>query len=153
MARQEDEALKEARKTIELDPNDPNTRSMLAAVYAARGSYAEAIAEDEKLKQQLPVSQVNSILGVSYALAGRREDALKIIAELKQTAQQQYVSPYDLAGIYAALGDKDQAFAWLEKARDDQSEWMGWLATDFRLDSLHSDPRFADLVRRVGLTN
>jgi DNA-binding winged helix-turn-helix (wHTH) protein/TolB-like protein len=153
MARRTDEALMEARKALELDPNDPLSREILAMVYGAKGNHAEAIAELEKVKQQLPTSMVGGGLGMEYALAGRRADALRTLAELKRMATEQYVSPFDVALVYTGLGDRDQAFAWLEKAREDQSEWMGWINSDARLDSLHSDPRFAELRRRVGLAN
>jgi hypothetical protein len=88
--------------------------------------------------------------GLEYALAGRRDDARKTLAGLFQTAKRQYVSPFDIALIYVGLGDKDQAFVWLERAREDQSEWMGWIDADARQDSLRGDPRFDDLLRRVG---
>ncbi len=70
---------------------------------------------------------------------------------MNQLSRRQYVSPYDIAVIQAALGEKDQAFALLERAHNDESEWLGWLGDDYRMDSLRSDPRFADLMRRVGL--
>ena len=151
MARRTDEALMEARKALELDPNDPLARDILAMVYGAKGNHAEAIAELEKVRPQLPTSMVRGELGMEYALAGRRGDALRTLAELKQMAREQYVSPFDVALVYTGLGDRDQAFAWLEKAREDQSEWIGWINSDARLDPLRGDPRFADLLRRVGL--
>jgi tetratricopeptide (TPR) repeat protein len=125
---------------------------MLGVAYGAKGNHIEAIAELEKVRPMLPTSQVVGILGMEYALAGRRDDALRTLAELNQMARQQYVSPFDIALVYTALSDKDQAFEWLEKAREDQSEWMGWIGTDARLDSLRSDPRFAELLKRTGLT-
>ena len=88
----------------------------------------------------------------TYALAGKREEARKNLDELLQMAKHRYVSPTSIALIYAALGDKDQAFAWLDegdKAHDLQI--ITRLKTDPRYDSLRSDPGFADLVRRVGL--
>ena len=151
MARRFDEAFEEAKKTVELDPNNPFSREILAMSYGAKGNHTVAIAELEKIKPMLPTAEVIGGLGMEYALAGRRDDALKILTELKQMAQQQYISPFSVALVYVGLGDKDQAFAYLEKAREDQSEWMGWLQSCAMLDSLHADPRFADLVRRVGL--
>lgn len=118
--------------------------------YSAQGNHVAAITELEKVKPLLPTTQVIGALGMEYALAGRREDALKTLGELHQMAQQQYISPFDVALVYIGLGDKDQAFAQLEKAREDQSEWMGWSNTDARLDPLRGDPRFAELMRRMG---
>lgn len=149
-ARRFDEAFKEAQKSLELDPNNPFSRELLGMAYGAKGNHAAAIAELEKVKPMMPTSQVVGALGLEYALAGRREDALKTLTELKQMAQQQYVSPFDVALVYVGLGDKDQAFAYLEKAREDQSEFMGWLQTFAPLDPLRSDPRFQDLLRRTG---
>jgi Flp pilus assembly protein TadD len=114
--------------------------------------YDEAISE---FKQVLKLSG-GKPLGVSalaraYALAGKREEAQKNLDELLQLSKQRYVSPTSIAMIYIALGDKDKAFAWLDdgdKARDLN---IVRLKVDPRYESLRSDPRFADLVRRVGL--
>ena len=146
-----DEALSEAQKTLQLDPNELNSRFYLAFVYSAKGDHDEAIAILESLKQQLPTSQMLGQLGAEYALTGRRTDALKTIAAINELSKQQYVSPYDLAVVYNTMGDKEQALIWLEKAREDQSEWMSFLRFDYRFDGLRSDPRFTDLLRRVGL--
>jgi tetratricopeptide (TPR) repeat protein len=142
-----DEAFTEAQKTLQLDPKDPGARSYLAYAYSAKGNHAEAAAILEDLKQQLPTSQPLGQLGMEYALLGRRNDALKIIAEMNELSRQRYVSPYDIAVVYTALGDKDQALGSLNKAREDQSEWMSWLRGDTRFDSLRSDPHFMDLMR------
>lgn len=150
IARRNDEALREAKKTLEIEPQNPFSRLMLALAESALGKRAEAIAELEKLKPMMPTSQLMGALGREYALAGRRDDALKALGELNQMAKQQYISPFDLALIYTALGDKDQAFAYLEKAREDQSEWLGLLDRDARLDSLRTDARLVGLLRHVG---
>ncbi|HKQ03697.1 MAG TPA: winged helix-turn-helix domain-containing protein [Blastocatellia bacterium] len=153
LARQPDGALTEARKTVALDPNDAFARGLLAEAYDAEGDYAAAISEAEKLRQLVINPQQLGTLGRDYVLVGKPDEARRVLAEMDRLAQRQYVSPYDRAIIYATLGDKDQAFAWLNKAYDDQSEWIGWLQADYRLDSLHGDPRFDDLVRRVGLSS
>ncbi len=80
---------------------------------------------------------------------GKRDDAQQVLAELIKKSEQTYVSDYDVAVIYAGLGDRDQAFAWLEKAVEQHSFWLSWLKLDPRLDPLRSDPRFSHLLQRV----
>lgn len=82
-------------------------------------------------------------------MAGRREDAQKILDELKETAKQRYVTPYILARIFAALNEKDEAFRLLEKAYREHAAWMAFMKSDPRLDNLRSDARFGDLLRRM----
>ena len=76
---------------------------------------------------------------------------MKLLDELKLSSEQRYVPPYNIAVTYAGLGDKDQALAWLEKAYYERSVWLPWLKVDPQLNSLRSDARFVDLVRRVAL--
>jgi hypothetical protein len=91
-------------------------------------------------------------LAHAYALIGRRADAEKILGELERQSKSSYVSPYTIATIYAGLGDKENAFEFLEKAYQERSSDLPYfLKADLRIDTLRPDPRFADLVRRVGL--
>ena len=85
-------------------------------------------------------------------MSGRRREAQKALDELKQLAERRYVPAYEVAAIYVGLGDESQAFAQLEKAYQEHSGWLVYLKVDPRLDSLHSDPRFQDLLRRIGLS-
>ena len=94
---------------------------------------------------------MKATLAHAYAMA-KNPEARKILLELEEAAEQRYVSPYDIATIYAALGEKDQAFAWLEKAYEERSGWLAYLQVNPILDNLRPDPRFASLVRRIGLT-
>jgi hypothetical protein len=75
-----------------------------------------------------------------------------MLSKYKESATHGYVSPYVIAIIYCRLGEDDNAFEWLEKAYEDRSEGLAWLKVDLRLERLHSDPRYADLMRRVGLS-
>jgi hypothetical protein len=86
-----------------------------------------------------------------YALTGKKDEARAMLNELKLLAQQEYVPADAIALIYAGLGENDEAFAWLEKAYDEHSFSMTWLKVEPSWDSLRSDPRFADLLRRMGL--
>ncbi|HLE63559.1 MAG TPA: hypothetical protein VI750_10480, partial [Pyrinomonadaceae bacterium] len=90
-------------------------------------------------------------LAHAYALSGKRVEAQETLAKLQEISKRRYVSPATIAIIYAALGDRDQAFAWLEKADKGRDGLLARLKVDPRFDSLRSDPRFTDLVRRVGL--
>jgi len=90
-------------------------------------------------------------VGVAYALAGRKTQALRIIARLETLSREQYVSPYGLAQIYAALSDKEATLKWLQTAYDDGAVWMSYLAVDPVFDRFHSDQRFEELVRRLAL--
>ncbi|HEU5237154.1 MAG TPA: hypothetical protein VFU37_08440, partial [Pyrinomonadaceae bacterium] len=90
-----------------------------------------------------------SHLAYAYALAGRRNDALRVLADL-QAMKRPYSAPIRVGRIYIGLGDKDQAFAWLEKAYVDRSDYLTQLKMDPMVDSLRSDPRFMSLTQRIG---
>jgi len=92
-----------------------------------------------------------ALLGHVYAVSRKENDARKIIEELNGLSKRMYVDPYFLAEIYTALGERDHAFQELEKAYDQRSSWLVWLKVEPKFDSLRSDPRFKDLLRRVGL--
>lgn len=114
--------------------------------------YAEAIAA-------LMTARANSggrpgiiaALGHAYAVAGKKSEAVAILDELQALSRKRYVSPASIAVIYAGLGDADHAFKWLEKAYQERSAYMLRLKTYARLDKIRSDPRFRELIRRVGL--
>jgi tetratricopeptide (TPR) repeat protein len=116
-----------------------------------KGAHAEGIAEYQKARGLNDDPLVTGLLGHAYAVSGRREDALRILDELNDLAQRRYVSAYTFALVYAGLNDRDQAFRWLEKSFRDRSSEIAYFKVDPLLDSLRPDPRFADLVRRVGL--
>ena len=116
-----------------------------------KGRFPEAIAA---LKQGISLEGTNEVwssLGHAYAMSGKREEAQKVIEHLKEPSVHEYVAPYNIAVIYAGLGEKDEAFVWLNRAYQERSYLLTYLTADERLDKLHSDPRFDELVRRVGL--
>ncbi len=91
------------------------------------------------------------MLGLVYGLAGRRGEAIKVLNELLELNERRYVTPAALANVYIGLGDKDQAFVWLEKAFRERSYYIAFLKVFPIVDPLRSDPRFDDLLRRTGL--
>jgi len=152
MARQYDLAIEHSKKTLELDQSFVRARVYLGQAYEQTGRYQEAIAEIQKVRTLYGESQIaTGLLGHAYALAGLKGEAQKILEELKEQSQREYVLPYNLAIIYIGLGEKDQAFEWLEKAAEDRSDDLIYLNVDQIFDPLRSDPRFTALVRRIGL--
>jgi eukaryotic-like serine/threonine-protein kinase len=154
--RRYDESIAQLQKALELNPNLPAIRSSLARTYAMKRMYPEAIVEFDNIadedKAVAPENQyVAADLGWVYAVSGRRADALKIAKEMMDMSLRSYVDFYQVAAIYAGLGEKDEAFRLLEKAYAEHSAVMPWLAIDVYFYEMHSDARFADLLRRVGL--
>ena len=156
-ARQYDNSIQMARKLLERVPDDTWEMAILGWDYEQKGMHEQAIAE---FKKAVELTDKNSPdfsafflagLAHSYALAGRRSDAEQVLQGLLRRARQSYVSPFDIALIYAALGEKDTAFAWMEKAVAERSTWLVYSKWEPRLDPLRSDPRFQDLLRRIGL--
>ncbi len=94
---------------------------------------------------------MEAALGHAYAAAGKRVEAQRLLDGLKAAAERRYVSPYSMAVIYLALGDRVQAFTWLNRAYEERDNWLIYLKVEPRLDPLRSDARFADLLRRIGL--
>jgi TolB-like protein/Flp pilus assembly protein TadD len=151
-ARRYDEAIEQLRRVIAVDPNNYPAHWFLGHTYAANGQFDEAVAAAEKavaLSDRAPGAL--GILGLVYGLAGRKSEATTVLNELLALNERRYVTPAAIANVYIGLGDKDQAFVWLEKAYQERSYYIAWLKVFPIVDPLRSDPRFADLVRRVGL--
>ena len=153
-ARRYDEAMAQFRRTLELYPHFPPTHQRLGWCYAQKRMYDEAIAEMQRAVEFSGNStQMIAALGYAYAAAGRRDAAQGIIVELERRSKESYVDAYFVATIFAALGEKDEAFALLNKASAERSYWMPWINIDFQLDNLRSDSRFDALVQRVFALN
>jgi len=147
-----DDAIALGRKTLEMEPSFFTGRSQLGLFYEAKGMYPEAIVELQKVMAQSPDS-VNSLgrLGYAYGRAGKKAEALSIVDDLRQRSKRAYVPAYIVAVVYIGLGDKGASFAWLDKAYDERSDFLTFLKVDPVFNDLRPDPRFAELVRRVGL--
>ena len=152
-ARRYDQAIDQLRKTIELDSTYWYAHNILGRAYEASGKLPEAIAEFQRaLQLEDGVAENWCNLGHAYALSGKRGEVEKIIAHLKEFSAHNYVPSYNMATVYAGLGDKDQAFTWLNRAYEERSDNLVlFIKVDPQMDSLRSDPRFADLLRRIGL--
>jgi TolB-like protein/DNA-binding winged helix-turn-helix (wHTH) protein/Tfp pilus assembly protein PilF len=144
-----DESIAQSRKTIEMDPNFALAHNQLAQAYLHKHMYDEAIAELQKavdLSGGSPTCIAN--LARAYAASGRSKEAVKLLSDLKNRSNRSYFDASEIAVIYAALGDNDQAMNWLEKGYEERFNPGVLLRPGF--DPLRSDPRFKDLVRRIG---
>jgi serine/threonine-protein kinase len=149
-ARRYDEAAEQCRQTVELDPNFGVAHLFLGRIYLAAGKYDEAVKELQEARRLAGGTAVMAEVVHALAVAGRRTEAEQLRAELEKM-KDGYVTAGRLALISVALGDKDQAFMWLDKAYDERSDTLLFLKVEPRFDSLRSDPRFAALLRRIGL--
>src|SRR5205085_10478662 len=118
------------RKTVEIDPNFYYAHWTLAEAYELKGSYPEAIAEYQKARALNDDPTVLALLAHAYAMSGRRDEALKIVDQMKEMAKHRYVSAYNFVWGYIALGDNDQAFQWLERDYQDRALDMMYLKVD-----------------------
>ena len=153
-ARDYDQSVRLAEKFLRAQPNDPWELTILGWTYEQKRMPEQAVQEFKKAVEAANGDAFFvAALGHAYAVAGNRREAEKIIESLTTRAKKSYVSPFDLALIYAALGEKDKAFALLDKAVAEHSTFLVYTRWEPRLDPLRSDPRFQGLLKRIGLTN
>jgi TolB-like protein/DNA-binding winged helix-turn-helix (wHTH) protein/lipopolysaccharide biosynthesis regulator YciM len=148
-ARQYDPAIKEAKKTLDLDPDYVPALERLGWAYEQKRMYPEAIEVFEhwrKMSRDDP--EMKAQLAHAYALSGRTNEALKLLAELQDESRPEHVSPYFVAVVYTALGENKQALDWLEKSY--RAHEMPPIKVEPRFDNLQSEPRFHELLRRMG---
>jgi TolB-like protein/DNA-binding winged helix-turn-helix (wHTH) protein/Tfp pilus assembly protein PilF len=146
-----DLALEEERKALALDPGHFLIHFDLGRGYEQLGNYKQAVNEFQKaLELSGDDFTTKASLAHVYAVSGDKTEAAKILNELKQKLTNNNLT-YQIAEIYIGLGHKDQALQWLEKAYEDRSEWLTWIAIEPKLDPIRGDPRFAELLRRMNL--
>jgi serine/threonine-protein kinase len=145
-----DDAIESARNTLEIDPNSFYARLLLGNAYQLKGQYDAAIAEYRKLRDQDEGPWAIAYLGNVYAVSGRKDEAQKALAQLQDLAKRRYVSPFFFALVYTGLGDQNQALAYLDKAYEEHNDYLAYLKVEPLFDPLRSDPRFQELIRKIG---
>ena len=150
LMREYDNAVNELDKVIQMEPNFVAARSVHGNALLQKGLYDEAFGEYQKALELIKGAEiaevsVKALIARAYALCGKQSDAVTLLQEITDA------SPYAIAGVYAALGDHDSAFEWLNNAYDQHDIQLVSLKTDPSLDSLREDQRFQQLVKRVGL--
>jgi tetratricopeptide (TPR) repeat protein len=151
-ARQYAGAIAQSQSTLEIDSTFSRAHFWLGLSYEQLGRREEAIRELERtvaLAGRIPVYL--GALGHAYAVSGRRAEALSVLEELQRRSDSSYISPVDVATVYLGLGRTDKTFEWLEKAYEGRAYGLVLMNVDPRFDRVRSDPRFADLITRVGL--
>ena len=148
-----DDALEQCRKVLDLDSNFASAHLRMVQAYEQKGMFDDAIAETEKLIPLRREDQPEDIraLRKAYRTSGAKGYWRQRLGSVQQQMKHHYVSPAFVASIYASLGEKDEAFLWLEHAYAERDNWLSFLKVDPRFDNLRSDPRFQDLLRRIGL--
>jgi TolB-like protein/Tfp pilus assembly protein PilF len=152
LARKFDQAIEQAHDTLEMDANFSISYQVLGEVYLSKGMYREALSVLEKYSALSRGSAASlALLGYLHARLGERKESLEMIYKLKAASKQSFVPVFFVALVYAGLEDKDQAFTWLEKACEERFNRLAYLKVEALWDPLRSDPRFADLLRHVGI--
>jgi tetratricopeptide (TPR) repeat protein len=150
-SRQYDLAIEQLKKTLEIAPDFWFAHAYLGHTYRAMGRLPEAVAELQKAEQLSGgIGETWVGLGIAYATQGKQREAREILEKLKRQTDP-HVSSANVAALYASLGDKDHAFEYLQKGYEEHSIYMIFIKVDPELDSLRSDPRFGDLLRKMGL--
>jgi TolB-like protein/DNA-binding winged helix-turn-helix (wHTH) protein/Flp pilus assembly protein TadD len=152
-AGQYDRAIQECRKTLDMDPTFALAQYRLGQIYVLRGDYADAISP---LKQAVRLSngspRAMAELGLAYARAGNAREARAIIASLEQQSKDRYVSPFNIALVYAGLGQKEQTFEWLRRAEQERSPSLNFLVLSPAFAGMRDDPRFTRILEHIGLS-
>lgn len=151
-ARQYEKAIEQFNKTLDMDPNFAVTHLRLGRAHLQIGSFEKGIEEIQKAVSLSPEStEILAALGHAYAVSGKDDEARYIIEELNTLEQNKYVSSYDKALIYIELGDRDQAFEYLDKAFQEKASYVTYIKIDPKVDSLRSEPRFDEILRKMNL--
>ena len=152
-SREYDRAVEECRKVLEIDPNYHLVHRILAQVHWQRGRFDDVIASFHQAAAPFPMrpSAMLGALGISYAAAGRRDEARRVLSELKELTARGYVRASVFGEIYLALGDIDDAWGCFEKAVEDQDPAMITVGIDPFFDPFRNDSRYAELLRRMRL--
>ena len=146
-----DEAIATCTKILNLDPNSFPARRYLGLAYEQKGMYPQAVEEFQKGVKLSGSPLMLALLGHAYAASGKTAEARQVLTDLHELETRRYVSPYTVAAIYTGLGEKDQAFKWLERAYEERDVWLMNLKVDPVFAKLRSDKRFQDLLTRAGL--
>jgi len=151
-ARQFDRSIAQNERALELDPSFAIALVNIGRAYQVKGMHQQARAAFQKILALSPDEPaVLALLGHEYASSGEQAQANEIIVKLKEISRHRYVPSLYIALVYTGMGDKEHAFQWLDKAQAERSEYLVYLPTEPMADPLRGDPRFDNLLKRLGL--
>ena len=152
ITRQYDLALDFTRKALELDANHSLAHVFVGEAYVQKGMFEQGIAELERARTVIGDDQDEiAMIGDAYGMWGKKDEARKRLEELNERAKQRWTSAFTRAIVHVGLGQKDRAFEWLDNAYQERDSWLVYVKPWPPFDSIRSDPRYLDLLRRVGL--
>jgi TolB-like protein/Flp pilus assembly protein TadD len=146
-------AVEECEKALQLDPGHFMLHYILGRAYRRLGQGAKAIAQLQQARKspgEIPL--IEAVLGLAYAVSGQKDEAMKVIEVFAAAERKRYIPPTYFGMLYAGLGDKDRCLEWLEKAFAERADLLTWINVEPMMDDVRTDPRFQDLIRRIGLT-
>ena len=150
--REYDRAIEQYQKALEMDAGFSSAHLWLAQAYQQKGLFDEAM-ESLKTGAHLAGDSAYALarIGYGYAVSGKQAEARAMLGRLQSSSSERYVSPYDVAIVYMGIDERDEAIGWLRKALEERSPWMGYLGVEPQMDVLRPDPRFKEMLQRVGL--
>lgn len=151
LKRDYDQMMEQAKAAVELAPDYWLGHLQLGLAYEKKADFTRALQELEEARRMDDNSAILEMLAGAYAAAGRPDEARKITEEMVERSTKRYICAYEVATTYAGLKDRESAFLWLRKSLDERADCSPWIAADPKLDPLRTDPRFQDLLRRLGL--
>jgi tetratricopeptide (TPR) repeat protein len=152
-ARQYDSAIKQYQEAIDLNPDQSMSRDSLGWCYVYKGMYDKGIEEIHKSDGEGSDPNLSPEIAYVYAISGNKSRAQKTLELLQRLSKEGSIPAHYFVLIYTGLGDTNKAMDWLEKAFEQHSPMITWLKVDPRFDGLRKDPRFQNLMTRVGLVN
>ncbi len=149
-ARQYDQTIEECKRLIEKEPGFAWAYAWIGVAYMQKGRFPEAIAAIEKASKLDPNATIDHFLALAQAAAGNKAEARKLLAKIEEAAKHQYVCAYEVASVHVSLGQNDKAMEWMKRGVKEQCDCLLWLKAESWIDPLRVDPRYLDLVKRVG---
>ncbi|UCF79156.1 MAG: hypothetical protein JSW03_02565, partial [Candidatus Eiseniibacteriota bacterium] len=148
-----DKGIEHLRRTIEMDPDYIFSHLVLGFLYVVRGMYEEALSQLEKEKRIIKQwnSSTEAWTAVSYVRMGQRKKGRRVLDQMLEKSREMYVSAFHIAQVYIELGENDEALKWLEKAMEERDPWLRQVKLISSFGSIGSDPRYFELLKKLGL--